>query len=179
MPAKRQSDNGHHQQRQNLRRGAVGAHKGHQQHKGDDQRREVQLMTVRQHQRLRGHLAAQLAEGHDGAGKGHRTDEDAEEHFGQMNIDQNLLHAGFMLQVAVKTHQHRRKADEAVQHRHQLRHFGHFNFLRQTDTDGATDNHRQQDPRDVAAVRPQDGGDQRDRHPGNAEVVALLRGLVF
>ena len=96
-----------------------------------------------------------------------------------MNIDQNLLHAGFVLQVAVKAHQHRCQTHEAVQNRHQLRHFGHFNFLRQANTNRAADDHRQQDPRHVAGIRPEDGRNQCDSHPGNTVVVALLGRFVF
>ena len=136
-------------------------------------------MAVRQHQRFGRDLPAQLAERHNRPGEGYRTDEDAEEHFGQMNIDQNLFHTGFVLQIAVKANQHRRQANEAVQNRHQLRHLGHFDFLRQTNTDSAADDHRQQDPRDVAGVRPKDGGNQRNRHPGDTKVISLLRRFVF
>ncbi len=179
MPAKGQRNNGHHQQRQDLQAHAFSAHEHHHQQEGDHQRRQVQLMAVRQHQRLRGDLTAQLTEGDDRAGEGHRTDKDAEEHFGQVNIHQHRVHTGFVIQVAVKAHQNRRQADEAVQDRYQLRHFGHLNALSQTDTDSATDDHRHQDPRHVAGVRPEDGGNQGDRHPGNTKVVALLRGFMF
>ncbi len=179
MPAKGQRDNGHHQQTQHLRAHAIGTHECHHQQERNHQRRQVKLVTIWQHQRLRRHLAAQLAERHDGTGKGDRTDKDTEEHFSQVNIDQNLFHAGFMLQVAVEAHQHRGQTDEAVQHRHQLRHLGHFQFLRQANTNRPTDNHRQQDPRYVAGIRPEDGCDQGNRHTGDAVVVALLRRFVF
>ena len=114
MPAESQRDDGHDQQTQYLSTGAIGAHKGNQQQQRNHQRRQIQLVTIWQHQRLRGHLAAQFAERHDGTGKGYRTDEDTEEHFGQMNIDQNLIHTGFMLQVAVETDQHRCQTNKAV-----------------------------------------------------------------
>ena len=179
MPAEGQRDRGHHQQAQDLGAGAVGAHKNHHQDEGNHQRRQVKLMAIRQHQRFGGDLAAQFTKRHYRTGEGHRADEDAEEHFGQMDIDQNLLHAGFMLQVAVKPYQHRRQAHEAVQDGHQLRHLGHFDLLRQTNTDCPTDHHREDNPADVAGVRTQNSGDQGDGHPGDAEIVALLRGFVF
>ena len=179
VPAEGQRDRGHHQQAQALGTSAVGANKNHHQREGDHQRRQVQLMAIGQHQRLRGNFAAQFTKRHHRTGEGDCTDEDAEEHFGQMDIDQNLLHPGFMLQVAVKTHQHRRQAHEAVQDSHQLRHLGHLDLFRQTNTDRPADHHREDDPTDVAGVRPQNRGDQGDSHPGDAEIVALLRRFVF
>ena len=62
-----------------------------------------------------------------------------------------------------------------MQHRHQLRHFGHLDLLGQIDADRAADDHGDDDPANVAGIRPQNGGDQRDRHAGDAEQVALLR----
>ncbi|XPE65932.1 hypothetical protein ACNKHR_26680 [Shigella flexneri] len=59
-----------------------------------------------------------------------------------------------MLQIAVKANQYPATAHEAVQNRHQLRHLGDSTFFRQANTNRAADNHRQQDPRDVAAIRP-------------------------
>ena len=179
VPAKGQRDRGHHQQAQDLGAGAVRANKNHHQDEGNHQRRQVQLMAIGQHQRPGGNFAAQFTKRHHRTGEGHRADEDPEEHFGQMNIDQNLLHTGFMLQVAVETHQHRCQTHEAVQDSHQLRHLGHLDLLRQTNTDRPADHHRKNNPADVAGVRPQDGSDQGNGHPGDAEIVALLRRFVF
>ena len=179
MPAKGQGNDRHHQQRQNLSSCAVGANKGHQQQEGNHQRRQIQLMAMRQHQRFRRNLAAQFAKGHNRAGEGHRTDKDAEEHFRQVNIHQDLFHTRFVIQVAVKAYQHRGQAHKAVQHGNQLRHFGHFDFLRQANTNRAADNHRQDDPRHVAGIRPENGRQQRDSHPGHPEQVTLLRGFVL
>ena len=136
-------------------------------------------MAVRQHQRFGRDLPAQLAERHNRPGEGHRTDEDAEEHFGQVDVHQNRLQARFVVQVAVEAHQHRRQTHEAVQNGNQLRHLGHFNAFRQTNTNRAADDHRHQDPRHVAGVRPKDGGNQRNRHPGDTKVISLLRRFVF
>ncbi len=179
MPAECQRNDGHHQQRQHLQTHAFGTHKDHQQCKRDHQRRQVHLMTIWQHQWLRGDLPAQLTKCHNRTGKSHRTDEDTEEHFGQVNINQNRLHARFVVEIAVETHQYRRQTHKAVQDRHQLRHFGHFNAFCETNTDGSTDNHRHQNPRHVAGVRPEDGGNQRNRHPGDTKVIPLLRRFVF
>lgn len=54
-----------------------------------------------------------------------------------------------MLQVAVETHQHRCQPHEAVQDSHQLRHFGHLDLLRQTNTDRPADHHRKNNPADA------------------------------
>ncbi|MNV11805.1 hypothetical protein D3C71_1023840 [compost metagenome] len=136
-------------------------------------------MTVWQHQWFRRNLAAQFAKRHDRPGEGHCTDEDPEEHFGQMNIDQNRFHARFVIQVAVKAYQHRRQTDKAVQNRDQLWHLGHFHTFRQTNTNRTTDDHRHQDPRDVTGIRPEDGGNQCDRHTRDTKVVPALRRFVF
>ncbi len=136
-------------------------------------------MTVWQHQRLRGDFAAQFAERHNGAGEGHRPDKDAEEHLRQVDIHQDRLQARLVVQVAVKAHQYGGQTHEAVQDRHQLRHFGHLNFLRQMNTNRATNNHRYDDPGNITGIRPKDGGDQRNRHPGDTKAVPLLRGFML
>ena len=179
MPAEGQRDDSHHQQRQHLQTNAFGTHEDHQQHKRYHQRRQVQLMAVWQHQRLRGDLPAQLAERDNGTGEGDRTDEDTEEHFRQVNIHQNRFQTWRVVQVAVEAHQHCGQTHKAVQNRHQLRHLGHFNAFRQANTNRTADDHRHQDPRHVAGVRPEDGGDQRNRHPGDTKVIPLLRRFVF
>ncbi|CCK14385.1 hypothetical protein BN136_395 [Cronobacter universalis NCTC 9529] len=173
MPAERQRDNRHHEQRKALHAGALCLHENQQQNERDHQRRQVQFVTVRQHQRFRRDLAAQFAKRHHRAGKGHRADEDAEEHFGQMDIDQHRRETRLVVQVAVKAHQHRREAHEAVQNRHQLRHFGHFNAFSKANTDSPADRHRDDYPAHIAGVWPENSGDQRDRHPRDAEQVAL------
>ncbi len=96
-----------------------------------------------------------------------------------MNVDQNRLHTWFVVQVAVEAHQHRRQTHEAVQDRHQLRHLGHLNAFRQTNTNRPTDDHRHQDPGNVAGIGSEDGGNQRNRHPGDTKVITLLRRFVF
>ena len=96
-----------------------------------------------------------------------------------MDVNQNRLHPRFVVEIAVKTNQHRRQADKAVQNRHQLRHLGHFHALRQANTNRPADDHRHQDPRHVAGIRPEDGRNQRNRHPGDTEVIPLLGGFMF
>ncbi|CST45738.1 Uncharacterised protein [Shigella sonnei] len=64
-----------------------------------------------------------------------------------------------MMQIAVKANQHCRQTHEAVQDRHQFWHFGHFNFLRQTDTNCPTNDHRQQDPANITRIRSKNGCD--------------------
>ena len=92
-----------------------------------------------------------------------------------MDIRHHRFHRRAVIQVAIETDQHRGQANEAVQHRHQFRHFGHLDLLRQIDADRTADDHGDDDPADVAGIRPQNGGEQRDRHTGDAEQVALLR----
>ncbi|MNT10735.1 hypothetical protein D3C72_1455800 [compost metagenome] len=96
-----------------------------------------------------------------------------------MDIDQNRFHARFVVQIAVKADQHRRQTDKAVQNRHQLWHFGHFDAFCQTNTNRAADDHRHQNPRHVARIRPENRCDQRDRHTGDTKVVTPLRRFVF
>ncbi|CCJ98050.1 hypothetical protein BN130_584 [Cronobacter malonaticus 507] len=179
MPAERQRDNRHHEKRKALHAGALRLHENQQQNERDDQRREVQLVTIRQHQRFRGDLAAQLAKRHHRAGERHRADENAEEHLSQVNIDQYRREARLVVQVTVKAHQHRRKAHKAVQNSHQLRHFRHFDTFSKANTDSSADRHRDDYPAHVAGVWPKNGGNQRNRHPRDAEQVALPRGLVL
>ncbi len=179
MPAKRQRDNCHQQQRQHLQAYAFSADKDQQQQEGHHQRGEVELVTVRQHQRLRGNFPTQFAKRYNRPGEGDRTDKDAEEHFGQMDIDQNRLQARFVIQIAVKAYQYGRQAHEAVQDRHQFRHFGHFDFLRQMDADGTTNHHSDDNPSHVAGFRPEDGRHQRNRHTGDTVHVALTGRLMF
>ncbi len=85
--------------------GAVRANKITIRMKRNHQRRRVQLMAIGQHQRLGGNLPRNLPNATTEPVKV-TAPMKIEEHFGQMNIDQNLLHTGFMLQVAVETHQH-------------------------------------------------------------------------
>ena len=96
-----------------------------------------------------------------------------------MNVHQNWFQARVVIQVAVKANQYRRQTNEAVQNRHQLRHLGHFNFFRQADTNCAADDHRHQNPGNIAGIRAKNRRDQRNRHPGDTVVVTLLRGFVF
>ncbi|MNI56602.1 hypothetical protein D3C73_1116160 [compost metagenome] len=175
MPAEAKSNHGHDQQCEHFPTNAVGTNEQHHQQEGNHQGSQVQLVTVRQHQRLGRDNAAQFAKGHDRTGKGHRTDEDTEEHFGKMDIFHHRFHGDrTVIQVAVEANQHRSQPHEAVQHRHQFRHFGHFDLLGQIHADGTTDDHRDNDPAHVTGIRPEDGGDQRDRHPSHAEQVTLL-----
>ena len=60
-----------------------------------------------------------------------------------MNILHHRIKTRPVIDIAIDADQHRGQANEAVQDRHQLRHFGHFDFLRQMDADGAADHHRQ------------------------------------
>ncbi|MNT64199.1 hypothetical protein D3C71_1988460 [compost metagenome] len=61
-----------------------------------------------------------------------------------------------------------------MQYRHQLWHFGHFDLLRQIDPNRTADNHRDDDPAHVAGIRPENGGDQRNRHPCDTKQIAPL-----
>ena len=159
MPAEYQRNGGHYQQCQHLQADAVRANKYNQQQEGNDQSRQVHFVTVWQHQRFRRNLATQFAERHHRTRKRYRPDEDTEEHFRQVNIDQNRCHSRVMMQIAVKANQHCRQTHEAMQDRHQFWHFGHFNFLRQTDTNCPTNNHRQQDPANITRIRSKNGCD--------------------
>ena len=79
-----------------------------------------------------------------------------------------------MIDIAVDADQHRGQADKAVQNRDQFRHFCHFDFLRQTNPDSAANDHRQQDPDDISAVRAKDGGNQRNRHAADTKNIPAL-----
>ncbi len=83
-----------------------------------------------------------------------------------------------MVDIAVDAHQHCGQADKAVQNRHQLWHFRHFDFLRQANADSAANDHRQQDPDHITAVRAKYSGNQRNRHTADTENITPLRGLM-
>ena len=90
----------------------------------------------------------------------------------------------FDVQVAVPADQHRGQADERVQQRDQLGHAGHLDDAGTPQADRGADRHRadqQADTQrfDVAGQRQRDGGDQRDRHAGDAEGVAGPRRFVL
>ncbi len=130
-------------------------------------------MTVRQHQRLRRDFAAQFTKRYDRSSESDCANKDTEEDFGQMDIHQHRRQTGVMVQIAVKANQYRRQAHETVQNRDQLRHLGHLNFFRHADANRAANNHGDQNPCHVAGIRPKNGRQQRDRHPGNTEVIPL------
>ena len=134
----------------------------------------------------------QLEERHDRAGEGDRADEDADEHLGVVDAQQvragepGLAPSGRLdVQVAVPADQHRGQADEGVQQRDQLGHAGHLTTRARHRPIAAPIDHRARPaapsptPVDVAVERQRDGGDQRDRHAGDAEGVAGLGGLVL
>ncbi len=90
----------------------------------------------------------------------------------------------FDVQVAVPAHQHRGQADERVQQRDQLGHPGHLDDAGTPQADRGADRHRADQQAHARAVRcggqrERDGGDQRDRHAGDAEGVAGPRRLVL
>ena len=83
MPAKGEGDQGHHQQGEG--RAARVDEVDHQRQRSDHGQ-QVQLVAVRQHQRLGGDETTQFAEGNHGTGKGYGTDEDAQEDLDQVDV---------------------------------------------------------------------------------------------
>ncbi len=84
-----------------------------------------------------------------------------------------------MIEVTVVSHQYRCQTHKAMQYRHQFRHFGHFDFTRQVNADAAANNHGDDNPADIAGMRPDNCRQQRNRHAADTKQIALLRGFVF
>ena len=97
-----------------------------------------------------------------------------------MDVFHHMFHrTRLVFNEAVKADQYGRQTHEAVQYGNQLWHFGHFDFLRQIDTNGTTDHHGNDDPANVAGIWAKDGSDQRNGHPDYAKNVTLLGRFVF
>ena len=87
---------------------------------------DVQRVTRRQQQRFAGQRALQFAERDDRTGERDRADEYAEEDLDQMDRPFRAGELDVGIDVARDADQHRGEPDEAVQHRHELRHLRHF-----------------------------------------------------
>ncbi|MNP05474.1 hypothetical protein D3C76_974290 [compost metagenome] len=83
MPTEGEGDQSHQQQGEGR---ATGVDEVDHQRQRHDHSQQVQLVAVRQLQRLGRDQATQLAERHHGTGKGHGTDEDAQEDFHQVDV---------------------------------------------------------------------------------------------
>ena len=152
-------------------------------------------MTAGQLGRRARHLARQLAIGHDRAGKGDRTDEDAQEQF---HMQDRQLGRGFLgdqlgksaqirqirlrravrdrhdlrhiadLKMRVEAHEHSRQTDQRVHRGHQLRHLGHLHALRHILTDQTTARDQQQRQQPQARTGANQRGKDRQRHTDDA-----------
>ena len=75
--------------------------------------------------------------------------------------------------------ENRRKADEAVKRRDELRHLGHRDLTRGDGADRPADGDAEQDQapgQDVAGARDRERGGDGDRHTDHAELIAAARG---
>ena len=177
-----------HQQQRDQGQVAVIGDEPHREAGGGDEDGQVEQVASGQHERARGHPAAQLGPRHDRAGEGHGTDEDADVH---LDVVHGVRAAVVVqLQPGVVAHQHGGDADEAVQHGHQLGHAGHLDRAGAPGADRAADDHRDEDQgqrhaeRALVAVlavagRQDERGEQRQAHAPHAEEVAPLGGLVL
>ncbi len=186
--AQRQRDDGDRHQHGQRR----GDDEPHGERGERDQRTQVQRVLARQHQRLGREPPVELAPRDDRAGEGHRADEHADDHLGAVDAQQRRGEArrdGFDqrarldLEVAVPAHQDRGEADEAVEQRDQLGHAGHRHPVGPDHPDHRADHHRADQQPDAdrghaVGQRQDQRGDQRDRHPGDAEDVARPGRLV-
>jgi len=143
--------------------------------------KQVEVVAPREHQRPGRDARAELEEGDDRPGQGHRTNEDAEEDLDGVDV----LHRrgeGARPQEGVEPHEHGCEADEAVEHRDELRHTGHLDLERPLHADRPAHGHGRDDQGETGprarlhGIR--DGGQQCDGHADDAEGVARLRRLV-
>ena len=176
------------QQQQRPEPGAVEVSDGQQQ--TQRYRSGIQQVPAGQLVRLATDLACQLAERHHGAGEGDRADEDTQHHLtlqegefrrglvGQrrgkrrqaIERDAGRLdrHDSRALQFGIPADEDRSQADEAVQRRYQLGHFGHLDLARQPHADQPADQHHRDHPAIAADLRAQRGEDHGNRHADDA-----------
>ena len=186
MRADDEGDGGHDQEGPQAARDVVGRQEEAHQDQRHDNAGEVEQVPARQHQRLAGNRALQLAEGDHGAGEGNRADEDAEI---DLDIVDRLLDAlvvlgGLGIDEAADADQNRGEADETVQDRHQLRHLGHLDLQGHRDADQRPDDHgrHENERRHAVGFGVEEEGDDRgrhgDRHADDAVDIAAPGGLL-
>ena len=129
-------------------------------------------------QRRAADFAVELAERDQRAGKSYGADEDAQIHFDQMD-GVHIVRNFAWFDIAIEADQNRRQADEAVQERNQLGHFGHFYFFGFVDADGRANQHGDDDPAQPVGVFGKHGNEQGDRHSRYAGITALFGGFLL
>jgi hypothetical protein len=147
----------------------------HPEHYAADQQRQIDQVPRRQQQRLAADEALELGVSHDRTSERESPHEDADEGLGAMRhrLGAFEMHAG--IERDRKPDEHRSSADEAVEHRDQLRHRRHLDTHPQRRTDGCSGGHHREEQRVARDPRPEHGGNHRDCHAGHPEQVPAPR----